>query len=1467
MKYIKVALLFCVAFLLAFLYQNCHASILDNEVELGWPKGEYHVHFGSDPVNLKNGNLFYPNTDLSIPALGFPLEVKRCYNSRSRYKGIFGFGWSSSLDIRAEVTGDKVVIVDKDGFRETFVFVNKGGATRRFHSSRGGKTVEITQKRIQMLNQQTGERRTFHRDGRILERLDRHGDSLKYKYNAKGHLSQVQGAAGRILRVRTDSSGKVVQITDPIGRTIRYEYDSRDNLVVVADRSGHRTGYAYDPLHNLVRIDYPNGGQTRLAYDVHRDLIASESGPEQRSTSYRYQVDPEHPEAWSVEVIDALGNTTRYDYSSDGSHLVITDALGGRTIKEPCPACGGLSSYTDARGYTTRYEYRSKNGVRLITRIDPLGHETKNFYDESTGRLLKKIGANGGVTQYKYDNIGNLIEIEDALGHRTKCGYDKRGLLTKAVNARGGITRFTSDSYGNLIARTDPTGNKTNFVYDQIGRLIKTIDPLGNITTLVYTPADLVASVKDAVGYTVYFEYDKVGNLVKVRDSKSIITSSSYNRAGDLLQLTDTLNQSRRFGYDPAGRMTSFTNTRGFTWRSRYDALGREVETVDPLGNKETRKYDPVDNLVRRQEPGRGTTVYKFDGLNRLVRVTNPMGLSTFYSYDQSGNAVRIEKKALGSARLRYDVLGRLAQQVDPIGREYRYEYDPVGNQIAEWNPLGLKTEYEYDLHNLMTKVIYPGKGERHFKYDAAGNPVESTDFLGRTRRFAFDARSQLVEVHDYDGQVRKYTRDLRGNPVELSVKNGPNIRFSYDPLNRVVKMVGFAGRKETYTYDGESNLLTSTYGNKNEKTFSYDPLNRLTGIRYSDGTEAAYSYDAAGNLVRWRNGHSDVRAEYGPMGTVRSVSYTKPNVHLTMKRDRQGNLAAIILPDGREIQYVYDSLGQLRQIALSDGPSVRLARDKLGRVISRVYPSGLSQFIDYRPNGRISSMRIGTAQDAHRWERLYQYDKTGNFTEEFHGDKGFKYFYDNDRLVKADLDKWGILRLDYDGRGNRIRKEWAGKSEPYEYNYHGQLVRAGTVTFHWDDMGNLVERREGDNRTLYKYNADGQLARAETDSVGKFVSYTYDALGRLIGRRDGTETKYLVQIEGALLLALDEEEAINETRVYEDLDRPLFSQKGKRSLFYHQDLLDNVSFVTDANGAAVGETAYSPFGMVLSGHVGCLTPAYGARPFDPLSGLYDLRFRHYDPAIGLFTAIDPIFNAAPYAFAANNPLKYTDPFGLREFGRMRSSYEVAQKQWKEVLEQTRLFNKAARLKTVNKELRTKRHHIRDLQATIGTDWDYYAYLLSQRKKPSNLSEHRAEIAKRTFILTVLGATAGTAIGMYAASAWGVTAFLGNACLGVTGSISGSMLANRGRDIGDWWHGITRQDVLNTIDEGEGRLQDRINELRADVTKLSIEAGALGAAIRGQGYSTAFPDRKKELQMAEEDLVNRLALEGCPTAR
>ena len=63
---------------------------------------------------------------------------------------------------------------------------------------------------------------------------------------------------------------------------------------------------------------------------------------------------------------------------------------------------------------------------------------------------------------------------------------------------------------------------------------------------------------------------------------------------------------------------------------------------------------------------------------------------------------------------------------------------------------------------------------------------------------------------------------------------------------------------------------------------------------------------------------------------------------------------------------------------------------------------------------------------------------------------------------------------------------------------------------------------------------------------------------------------------------------------------------------------------------------------------------AYTAQPQDPESGLLQLGARYYNPALGRFYAADPvhyvegnIHSFSRYAYANNNPYKFTDPTGL----------------------------------------------------------------------------------------------------------------------------------------------------------------------------------------------------------------------------
>src|SRR5688572_19137729 len=73
-------------------------------------------------VSIKNGNFFIGYTDIVYPG-GFEPKIERVYNSKSPFKGMFGWGWGNEYEVRLRVSADGSVVVHEYG----------GGAENRFN--------------------------------------------------------------------------------------------------------------------------------------------------------------------------------------------------------------------------------------------------------------------------------------------------------------------------------------------------------------------------------------------------------------------------------------------------------------------------------------------------------------------------------------------------------------------------------------------------------------------------------------------------------------------------------------------------------------------------------------------------------------------------------------------------------------------------------------------------------------------------------------------------------------------------------------------------------------------------------------------------------------------------------------------------------------------------------------------------------------------------------------------------------------------------------------------------------------------------------------------------------------------------------------------------------------------------------------------------------------------------------------
>ena len=108
---------------------------------------------------------------------------------------------------------------------------------------------------------------------------------------------------------------------------------------------------------------------------------------------------------------------------------------------------------------------------------------------------------------------------------------------------------------------------------------------------------------------------------------------------------------------------------------------------------------------------------------------------------------------------------------------------------------------------------------------------------------------------------------------------------------------------------------------------------------------------------------------------------------------------------------------------------------------------------------------------------------------------------------------------------------------------------------------------------------------------------------------------------------------------------------------FYLTDQVDLVKLVTDNDGTAITRFEYLPYGESWFTEGKTKTaPKYNSQELDKETGYYYYNARHYDPEISRFitadSVIDGVYNTQGwnrYSYVKGNPIRYSDPTGLKK--------------------------------------------------------------------------------------------------------------------------------------------------------------------------------------------------------------------------
>jgi RHS repeat-associated protein len=554
------------------------------------------------------------------------------------------------------------------------------------------------------------------------------------------------------------------------------------------------------------------------------------------------------------------------------------------------------------------------------------------------------------------------------------------------------------------------------------------------------------------------------------------------------------------------------------------------------------------------------------------------------------------------------------------------------------------------------------------------GNLTSVTDGNSNTTTHQYDALNRLFQTVDALNGVTGYGHDLNDqvNQVIAPLSAGTNAttQYEYDDLGNRLKETSPDRGTLSYTYDEAGNLLTVIDGRGMGVEYSYDTLNRPTD-RYSwdEATDYfTYAYDSCGQgqlCNIYRNGSTHINLGYDAFG--------RRNYQLTFATDGSylqtryaysaaGRLTQITYPNGMKINYVYNNLGQVQQVtALVGGVTTTLASN-----------------IVHQPFGPPSNWSYGNGNTYQAYfDTAYQltllsdggyfvnngYDGVGNLLST--GQKSF--IYDPlDRLTQADdpqAGSYGSLSWLYDQNGNRLRETRNGVAQNYTYAaYTNWMYTAGGGDLRIPDAAG--ETQYMSSLGTLGYDGYGQLV----DIGSRNTTYEYDAFGQRITKAvNGASTHFGYGPGGELLY---ENPPNGPRRCYVYLEgRPLALIDNESAFYYyHTDHLGTPQRITNSSRAVVWRASYEPFGKA-----GITTATitnnlrYPGMYSDSETGLYYWGARYYDPKTGRGISADPTNVVAhvrrwqenlgvpdqppleinPYAYVANNPLRWIDPDGL----------------------------------------------------------------------------------------------------------------------------------------------------------------------------------------------------------------------------
>lgn len=865
----------------------------------------------------------------------------------------------------------------------------------------------------------------------------------------------------------------------------------------------------------------------------------------------------------------------------------------------------------------TAFEYEPSNPRFSKITIEP---DAPNETASTNGLKL--------ATEFRYDSVGNLEEIESTNGsdrRLTTFGFDfldKQFLVATTNPATHQQFFFWNTGLGVQFAADDANNIRERTSFDPFLRPRSTLSGV------------LASDDVTRGGPEVTYRYTKLVTPQTHEELRTYWLCATSSAEGQSCQLIDPAGHATELNWNNYDGVTSQTVV--------YDRLGRAVaESLPRKDLRQTpafvmRSFDRLNRIEEQSRPGeslnsaRITQKWTYRPLE--VTHTNEQEVDTKTTFDAKGRRVSTSTQEPNTThsvlvQFKYTTFDQLKRTVHPA---LNVPMTPAPATTS------LETVVDYDVLGRVTSLMDPDLGTETRLYSSFGDLKQTTDANGGVTTFERDSIGRPTRV------------ETPANGHYQARQNGSAMynTFEWDTATNGVGQLASAtsadGVTTDFTYDGFSRSATKTWsmgGAHYQFQQEYDSSGRVSKLHYPS------AFTTRPFVLRYDYGYTSApRSIWDVSGTMPGATPAAPSLlwH-AVSQHSSGLIEEQQFGNTTRDTRRFDTGHQLRFIgstSIQSGASLQK--------LSYTWEDGLiqsktdlstqaSEQYEHDFLGRLSRWKVD--QNCLQADWRYHYDDWGNLRR-------------RERVAGPGVDVVSAYTSASDLTHPHAVKELIenGTSLSFAYKPGGQaeVVRGKKVL--WAPFGLPVEVSDGWGEAKYGYDAfNTRFHTSEKSATGTRDTISIGGLFEQDLSLNTGNVVYSYSVQGP-------EGTV--ARVRRDFSAGLVDDVS----FVHADHLGSPDTVTSAAGAVLERIKHDPFGerrhpwalahpvvdsLVLDRSLG-FTGHSSSDGF----GLTDMRGRIYDPHAGAFISADPIQHQTArglsrMSYVHNSPVLMTDPSGF----------------------------------------------------------------------------------------------------------------------------------------------------------------------------------------------------------------------------